>query len=72
MFWLTLAPARVLTPARVGILLMSEVVIGALSAMLLSGQLFGVAEGMGTLFIIVAGVVEVLGASRSPAPTDNA
>ena len=72
MFWLTLAPARVLTPARVGILLMSEVVIGALSAMLLSGQLFGVAEGMGTLFIIVAGVVEVLGASHSPAPTDNA
>jgi drug/metabolite transporter (DMT)-like permease len=72
MFWLTLAPARMLTPARVGILLMSEVVIGALSAMLLSGQPFGVAEGMGTLFIIVAGVVEVLGASHSPTPTANA
>ena len=72
MFWLTLAPARVLTPARVGILLMSEVVIGALSAMLLSGQPFGVAEGMDTLFIIVPGVVEVLGGSPSPTPIANA
>lgn len=72
MFWLTLAPARILTPARVGILLMSEVAIGALSAMLLSGQKFGIAEGVGTFFIIVAALVEIWGVSHNPPSPDKA
>lgn len=59
MCWLTIAPARVLTPARVGILLMSEVVIGALSAAFFSGQPFGIAEVIGTVLIITAGLIEV-------------
>lgn len=64
MFWLTIAPAQVLTPARVGILLMSEVVIGALSAALLSGQEFGMAEFIGTILIITAALIEVF--SQNP------
>ena len=59
MFWLTIAPSRVLSPARVGILLMSEVVIGAISAALLSGQPFGMTEFMGTVLIITAALIEV-------------
>ena len=59
MFWLTIAPARVLSPARVGILLMSEVVVGAISAALLSGQPFGMNELIGTVLIITAAFIEV-------------
>lgn len=61
MFWLTLAPARVLSPAKVGILLMSEVIIGAISAMLFSGQPFGIAELIGTILILAAAFIEVRG-----------
>lgn len=73
MFWLTIAPARILTPARVGILLMSEVVVGAVSAMLFSGEPFGQAELLGTILIMLAALIEVITASRSdkrdkPAP----
>ena len=64
MFWLTIAPARILSPAKVGILLMSEVVIGAISALLFSGQPFGIAELIGTIFIVLAAFVEVGVASR--------
>ena len=71
MFWLTLAPARVLTPARVGILLMSEVVIGAVSALLLSGQPFGMPELIGTILIILAALVEVKGAGHATAVPDT-
>ena len=66
MFWLTLVPARVLSPARVGILLMSEVVIGALSAMLFSGQPFGMPETFGTIFILIAAATEVIGTTQPP------
>ena len=59
MFWMTLAPAQVLTPATVGILLMSEVFVGAISAALLSGQHFGMAELIGTILIITAALIEV-------------
>ena len=61
MFWLTLAPARLLSPAKVGILLMSEVVVGAISAMLFSGQPFGTAELIGTILILAAAFIEVRG-----------
>jgi len=43
---------------------MSEVVIGALSAALLSGQEFGMAEFIGTILIITAALIEVF--SQNP------
>ena len=65
MFWLTLAPARLLSPAKVGILLMSEVVVGAISAMLFSGQPFGTAELIGTILILAAAFIEVRGSATA-------
>ena len=59
MIWLTIAPAQLLSPARVGILLMSEVIIGATSAALLSGQPFGLLEAYGTILITLAAFIEV-------------
>ena len=61
MVFLTILPATVLPPARIGVLLMSEVVIGAISAALLSGEVFGAREALGTLLIITAALFEVLG-----------
>lgn len=61
MIWLTIAPARLLSPARVGILLMSEIIVGAISAALLSGEPFGTAELAGTILIITAALIEVRG-----------
>ena len=61
MVFLTILPATVLPPARIGVLLMSEVVVGAISAALLSGEAFGAREALGTLLIIAAALFEVLG-----------
>ena len=61
MVFLTILPATVLPPARIGVLLMSEVVIGAISAALLSGEVFGAREALGKLLIITAALFEVLG-----------
>lgn len=60
MVFLTILPATVLPPARIGVLLMSEVVVGAISAALLSGEAFGAREALGTLLIIAAALSEVL------------
>lgn len=58
-----------LEPARVGILLMTEVLVGAVSAALLTDEPFGVLMGMGAALVITAGVVETLpGRRRAPAP----
>jgi drug/metabolite transporter (DMT)-like permease len=51
---------RILEPARVGILLMSEVVVGAVSAALLADEAFGGVMAAGTVLVIVAGVLETL------------
>ena len=59
--FLVLWAAQRLDSGRVGILLTTEVLIGALSAGFLSGQPFGIPEIAGTAFIISAGLVEVLG-----------
>jgi drug/metabolite transporter (DMT)-like permease len=59
MIWLTIAPAQLLSPARVGILLMSEVIIGVTSAALLSGDPFGPLEAYGTILIVLAAFIEV-------------
>ncbi len=59
--FLILWAAQRLDPGRIGILLTTEVMVGAISAALLSGEPFGTAELIGTACIIGAGLVEVLG-----------
>ena len=59
--FLILWAAQRLDPGRIGILLTTEVMVGAISAALLSGEAFGAPEFIGTTFIIGAGLVEVLG-----------
>jgi drug/metabolite transporter (DMT)-like permease len=52
------ATAR-LEPARLGILLMAEVLVGAASAALIAGEHLGPLEVVGGAFVILAGVLEV-------------
>jgi len=61
MLFLTIWPATKLTPARVGLLLMSEVVVGVISAAIWAGEPFGWRQMVGSLLILGAGTVEVLG-----------
>ena len=61
MLFLTIWPATVLTPARVGLLMMSEIVVGVITAAIWSGEVFGWREAAGSLMIVGAGFVEVLG-----------
>ena len=61
---LTPWPASVLTPGRVGILLMSEVVVGVGSAALFAGEVFGGPEFIGTVLIVSAAFLEVIGTAR--------
>jgi len=58
---LVLWAAQRLDPGRVGILLMTEVLAGAASAALLSGEPFGWPELAGTALIIGAGLAEISG-----------
>jgi len=58
---LVLWAAQRLDPGRVGILLMTEVMAGAASAALLSGEPFGWPELAGTALIIGAGLAEISG-----------
>ncbi len=57
--FLTIWPATVLSPARVGMLLMMELIVGVTTAALLIDEPFGARELAGTLLILAAGVVEV-------------
>jgi len=50
-----------LSPGRVGILLMSEAIVGIASAAAWSGEPFGLREAVGTLLIIGAALVETVG-----------
>jgi drug/metabolite transporter (DMT)-like permease len=59
--FLTLWPAMLLSPGRVGILLLSEVVVGVASAAAFTGEPFGFREALGTGLIVGAGGLEVLG-----------
>lgn len=59
--YLVLWAAQRIEPARVGILLMTEVLAGAVTAALFSGDAFGVGEAAGTAMILCAGMIEVLG-----------
>ncbi len=53
--------AQRIDPGRVGILLMTEVLVGSISAALYSGERFGPTEMIGTALIVLAGLVEVMG-----------
>jgi len=59
--FLVLWATQRMDPGRVGILLMTEVLFGAISAALLSGEPFGSLEFAGTALIISAGLIDVLG-----------
>jgi len=58
--FLTRWPATIRTPGRAGLLLMSEVVVGVISAALYANEVFGFRELTGTLLITTAAAVEVL------------
>ncbi len=60
MLFLTIWPATLLSPARVGLLLMSEVVVGLVSAALLANETFGVREFAGAVLIVSAAVLELM------------
>ena len=62
--YLTIWPATVLSPGRVGMLLMVEVIVGVASAAILTDEPFGLREFVGATLIISAGVVEVLRQQR--------
>ena len=59
---------QALEPARVGILLMSEVLVGAVSAALFADEPFGLLVAAGAVLVIAAGVLETvpLRARRRP------
>lgn len=59
--FLVLWAAQRIDSGRVGILLMTEVMAGSLTAALFSGEPYGAMELTGTLLIVCAGLVEVLG-----------
>jgi drug/metabolite transporter (DMT)-like permease len=61
MLLLTLWPATRLTPGRVGLLLMTDVIAAVASAAWLAGEPFGAREILGSLLMISAALVEVLG-----------
>lgn len=59
------AATQVVEPARVGILLMSEVIVGTFSAALFAAEPFGPLVGVGTLLVISAGVLESMPERRA-------
>lgn len=65
MLFLTVWPATLLSPARVGLLLMSEVVVGLASAALFSGEPFGWREVTGAALIVSAAVLELVPNDRA-------
>lgn len=63
--------AQEVEPARVGILLLAEVLTGTISAALFSMEPFGAAQTLGAVLIVAAGVVEVTARSE-PSPRNPA
>lgn len=60
--------AQRLSPGRVGILLMTEAMVGAISAAVLTDEPFGAREAIGAALILSAGIVDILWAHPKPAP----
>lgn len=67
--YLTIWPATLLSPGRVGMLLMVEVIVGVASAAMLTDEAFGPREFTGAALIISAGLVEVLRPQKIESPT---
>lgn len=63
--WLTIWPTTILSPARTGILFMTESIVGIGSAAWLTNEIFGIPEMTGAVLILGAGVIEVI---RKPDP----
>lgn len=63
-----LRAAQILEPGRVGILLMSEAVVGAISAALFANEPFGVPMMIGTMLIVIAGLLEAIPDRRTRRP----
>lgn len=59
--FLVLWAAQRINSGRVGILLMTEVLVGSVTAAAFSGEPFGIMELTGTILIVAAGLIEVLG-----------
>ena len=57
----TIWPATILPPGRVGILLMTEVIFGLASAMLLLAEVLTPLQAVGAVLIVAASVIEVTG-----------
>lgn len=64
--------AQRVEPARVGILLLAEVLTGTISAALLSSEPFGMIQMLGAVLIMAAGVVEVTARSWPQLGPDRA
>jgi len=60
MTFLTIWPTTLLSPGRVGMLLMADVVAGVISAAILTDEAFGYRELTCTLLIVSAGIVDVI------------
>lgn len=60
MTFLTIWPTTLLSPGRVGMLLLADVVAGVVSAAILTEETFGYRELTGTVLIVSAGIVEVM------------
>ncbi len=58
--WSTIWPATLLSPGRVGMLLLADVLVGVGSAAILLDEPFGLREFAGAILIVSAGVVEVM------------
>ena len=54
-------PAKVLSPGRVSLLLMGEIIVGAITSMIWAGEALVARELIGGALIISAGLVEVFG-----------
>ena len=63
-------PAKVLSPGRVSLLLMGEIIVGAVTSMIWAGEALVSRELIGGVLIISAGLVEVFG--NKPLKASNA
>ena len=59
--WGLLWGSKHIDPGRLGVLLQLEAVVGIGSAALLTDEPFGLVELLGTVLVVAAGIVDVLG-----------
>lgn len=61
MMWALLWASQLIDPARLGILLQMEAIVGITSAALFAGEPYGLRELTGTLLVLSAGFVDIYG-----------